>query len=280
MKRILFTLLVVLVLPARSQSIPPPYQISENNVTPPPGTPPPAEPVPASSKPVPDSARGAPASANRNQALIDRLAASNQDLLDLLKKQQAVLEDIQYDRRLQNRQITLIEDRLEDTLQANAALQAQVAKLEAEAAAAASRPSAPESAAAPVKDAAPASVPAPPPPPASYLPAPEPDGAPGTMWWHRLLTISGNESKTSSVFHIAGKQWRVLWHNQDRPGATYKNTSALFISAFPKGDIMPRKVCSQLGSGDDSTEFTGGGDFYLKVEASGGHWEAAVEDFR
>jgi hypothetical protein len=277
MKRILFALLVFLVLPAWSQSISPPYQISENNVTPPPGTPPPAEPV--SSKPGPDS-KSALVSADRNQALIERLAASNQDLLDLLKKQQAVLEDIQYDRRLQNRQITLIEDRLEDTLQANAALQAKVAKLEAEAAAAASRPSAPESPAAPVKDAAPAIVPAPPPPPASYLPAPEPDGAPGTMWWHRLQTLSGDESKTSSVFHIAGKQWRVLWHNQDRPGATYKNTSALFISAFPKGDIMPRKVCSQLGSGDDSTEFTGGGDFYLKVEASGGHWEAAVEDFR
>jgi hypothetical protein len=277
MKRILFVLLVVLVLPARSQSIPPPYQISENNVTPPPGTPPPAEP--ASSKPVPDS-KGATGSEDRNQALIERLAASNQDLLNLLKEQQAVLEDIQYDRRLQNRQITLIEGRLEDTLQANAALQAKVAKLEAEAATAASRPSEPEMPAASVKDAEPAIAPVPPAPPASYLPAPETDGAPGTMWWHRLVTISGDESKTSNVFHIAGKQWRVLWNNQDRPGATYKNTSALFISAFPKGDIMPRKVCSQLGSGGNSTEFTGGGDFYLKVEASGGNWEAAVEDFR
>jgi hypothetical protein len=100
------------------------------------------------------------------------------------------------------------------------------------------------------------------------------------MWWHRLVALSGDDSKNSDQFHISGKQWRVLWHNQDRPGAMYKNTSALFINAFPANDTIPKKICSRLGTGGDSTELTGSGDYYLKVEASGGHWELAVEDFR
>jgi hypothetical protein len=100
------------------------------------------------------------------------------------------------------------------------------------------------------------------------------------MWWHRLLTLSGDDSENSKTFQISGKQWRVLWHNQDRPGDTYKNTSALFISAFPSSDSIPKKVCSQLGTASDATELTGTGEYYLKIEASGGHWELAVEDFR
>jgi hypothetical protein len=72
----------------------------------------------------------------------------------------------------------------------------------------------------------------------------------------------------------------VLWHNQDKPGKEYLNTSALFINAFPKDDTIPQKVCSKLGSGGDSTELDGPGNYYLKIEASGGSWELAVEDFR
>src|SRR5450755_1667657 len=50
------------------------------------------------------------------QKTVDQLTQSNRDLLDLLKKQQAVLEDIQFDRRLQSRQIQSLEERLTDTL--------------------------------------------------------------------------------------------------------------------------------------------------------------------
>ena len=272
MKLLLSVLVVCVAFPAWGQSVPGPYQIAENTAVPPPGTPPPAEPA---------SLRGGHPSSGteKSQAIIDRLAASNQDLLDLLKKQQAVLEDIQYDRRLQNRQITLIEERLENTLQENAALQVKIAKLQTQLADAASKPATPSEVAAPSSPATP-QVPAPPAEPATYLPAPETAGSPGSMWWHRLLTLSGDGSKDSDIFHIAGPQWRVVWHNQDRPGAAYKNTSALFISAFPKNDTIPKKICSQLGSGGDKTEITGSGDYYLKIEASGGHWEAAVEDFR
>ena len=276
MKRFLPVLFAALILPAWSQSVPAPYQIAENNATPPPGTPPPADPATA----PPDKSASA---GNKTQAVIDQLTRSNRDLLDLLKKQQAVLEDIQYDRRLQNRQITLIEERLEDTLQANAALQVKIAKLQTEATDAASRPSTSDSSPVSKVPAAPIPVPTmivPPASPVSYLPGLQSPGAPGTMWWHRLLAVSGDDSKTSGTFHITGRQWRVLWHNQDRSGDTYKNTSALFISAFSPNDTIPKKVCSQLGSGGDSTELTGSGDYYLKVEASGGHWEAAVEDFR
>jgi hypothetical protein len=202
-------------------------------------------------------------------------------LLDLLKQQQAVLEDIQYDRRLQNRQITLVEQRLVDTLQLNATLQAQVAQLKAEARAAVAAPKAAPPPADPSgKTNAPAEASAPPAPPASALLPAEEAGAPGTMWWHRLLALSGGDSQNSPIFHISGKQWRVLWHNEDREGAAYRNTSALFINAFPVHDTIPKKVCSQLGSGGNATEMTGTGDFYLKVEASGGRWELAVEDFR
>jgi hypothetical protein len=72
----------------------------------------------------------------------------------------------------------------------------------------------------------------------------------------------------------------VFWHNQDKPGKASQNTSALFINAFPKDDTIPQKVCSKVGSGGDSTELQGPGNYYLRIEASGGTWELAVEDFR
>jgi hypothetical protein len=172
--------------------------------------------------------------------------------------------------------------RLEESLQQNATLQARIAQLET-AAAAAPAPAAagsPTATNAPAATVAKATEPSAPPPPSTYLPEPEAPGPPGVASWNRILTLSGDDSKTSDLFHIQGKHWRVLWHNQDRPGDTYKNTSALFISAFPKDDNIPKKICSKLGSGGDSTDVTGGGDYYLKVEASGGHWELAVEDFR
>jgi hypothetical protein len=280
MKRFLTVLFAAAILPAFGQSIPAPYQIAQNNATPPADVPPPAETNIAVAAPA--SAKTDHGRDKDSQASLDGLRQSNKELLDLLEKQQKVLEDIQYDRRLQNRQITLIEGRLEDTLQANAALQAQVAKLQEQAAVAKTAPASDAASTAPVPTPATATVtPAPPPPPATYLPAIEADGAPGTMWWHRLLTISGDDSKRSDVFHVTGRQWRVVWHNEDRPGKVYKNTSLLFINAFPNNDTIPKKICSQLGSGGgDTKEITGTGDFYLKVEASGGHWEAAVEDFR
>ena len=220
------------------------------------------------------------------QAAVDRLTKSNSDLLDLLKKQQAVLEDIQFDRRLQSRQIESLEERLEDTLHQNAQLESKIASLEAAAALSAANPptatpggtivgvpTPPQPAPEPVVD-------TPPPPPATYLPQPESEGAPGTKSWHRLFTLKGEDGKNSDLFLVQGRQWRVLWHNQDKPGKAYENTSALFISAFPKDDTIPQKVCSKLGSGGDSTELIGPGNYYLKIEASGGAWELAVEDFR
>ncbi len=220
-----------------------------------------------------------PASSSPDTAAIARLTEANQELLDLLKKQQAVLEDIQFDRRLQNRQISSLEERLEESLQENAQLQAKVAKLEEQISVgpAAETRATPGSSPAPSE---PKPVDAPPPPPTTYLPAPESEGAPGTKSWHRLFMLSGTDGKKSDLFKIEGRQWRVLWHNLDQPGAIYQNTSALFISAFPKDDTIPQNVCSKLGSGGDSTELDGPGEFYLKIDASGGSWELAVEDFK
>jgi hypothetical protein len=271
MKRLSLAFFFAASLSGRSQGVPSPGEMSRETPQPPSAV--------APAKPAKTIA-SAPVSAS--QTSIDRLAQTNADLLDLLKKQQAVLEDIQYDRRLQNRQIQLIEVRLEDTLQQNAKLQAKVDQLQSEAVTAAAHPPAVGAPPA-VADKTPAPEPtpaAPPPPPASYLPDPEPPGPPGMASWRRLFTLSGADGKNSDMFHIEGKHWRVLWHNQDKPGDSFKNTSALFISAFPKGDNIPKKVCSKLGSGGDSTDLNGSGDFYLKIEASGGHWEAAVEDFR
>ena len=212
-------------------------------------------------------------------ASIARLTLSNQDLLDLLKKQQAVLEDIQYDRRLQNRQISSLEERLQEAMQQNGQLQAKVARLEAQL----SITPTPQPASSPTAHFS--TPPEPeaetvPTPPSTYLQPPESEGPPGTKSWHRLFTLSGTENKESQLFHVQGHQWRVLWHNQDRPGESYVNTSALFINALPKNDNIPIKVCSKLGSGGEAPEFNGPGDFSLKIEASGGTWELAVEDFR
>jgi hypothetical protein len=67
------------------------------------------------------------------QASLDELTKSNHDLLDLLKQQQAVLEDIQYDRRLQSRQIQSLEERLEEALTERQQLQDKVDRLELQA---------------------------------------------------------------------------------------------------------------------------------------------------
>ncbi len=213
------------------------------------------------------------------RSAVDQLTQSNRDLLDLLKKQQGVLEDIQYDRRIQSRQIQSLEERLAEALQDNARLQSKVAELAA--AASNSTKAGPAPLTPPPMDPNAAHVVEPPPaPPETYLPKAESEGAPGTKSWHRLLTLKGNDVKTTDIFHIEGRTWRVLWHNQDKAGKSYENTSALFINAFPKDDTIPQKVCSKLGTGGDSSELSGPGNYYLKIEASGGSWELAVEDFK
>jgi TolA-binding protein len=247
----------------------------------------PATPVPATA-PKPAVARKPRllATAVQLQAALDQLTQSNRDLLDLLKKQQAVLEDMQFDRRLQSRQIESLEERLEDALFQNTQLQKKIATLEADAAV--RSPASPAATAAipgatntPPPQPVPIEVAAtPPPPPSTYLPPPDSEGAPGTQSWHRLFTLKGDDTRQSDLFRIQGRTWRVLWHNQDKPGKVYQNTSALFINVFPKDDTIPQKVCSKLGSGGDSTELEGPGNYYLKIEASGGSWELAVEDFR
>jgi len=229
------------------------------------------------------------------QKTVDQLTQSNRDLLDLLKKQQGVLEDMQFDRRLQSRQIESLEERLEDTLYQNNQLQNKVTKLEEDAAVrpaetaatAPPQPAADGTATTPAPP-APAPTPAivdtppqpPPAPPESYLPKEETEHVLGTMSWNRLFTLKGDGSQKTELFQIQGRSWRVQWHNLDKPGKAYVNTSALFINAFPKDDTIPQKVCSKLGTGGDATELEGPGNYYLKIEASGGSWELAVEDFR
>ena len=66
------------------------------------------------------------------------------------------------------------------------------------------------------------------------------------------FTLKGSDNQQSDVFTVHGKLWRVLWHNQDKPGKLFANTSALFINAFPRDDTIPQKVCSKLGTGSDS----------------------------
>jgi hypothetical protein len=255
------------------------FSFAQTNAPAPAATPSPAAPAKLS--------RSA-ATAAELQKAVDQLTQSNRDLLDLLKQQQAVLEDMQYDRRLQSRQIESLEERLEDSLLQNSQLQNKIATLEADASV---RPPAPAVTAPAPPDAMPDSThTAPPepgpapvaetPPPSTYLPPPEEEGMLGTKSWHRLFTLKGEDSRQSDLFHIEGRTWRVLWHNQDKPGKEYVNTSALFINAFPKDDTIPQKVCSKLGSGGDSGELQGPGNYYLKIEASGGAWELAVEDFR
>ncbi len=239
-----------------------------------------ATPAP-SHKPSPAaSSTAAAATAATNAAAIERLTQSNQDLLDLLKKQQAVLEDLQFDRRLQSRQISSLEDRLEETLQQNSQLQVKIAKLETQLSTASTLPPGAATPSATVTTLPAKTADAPPPPPATYLQPAEPEGPPGTKSWHRLFSLSGIDSKNTDVFHVQSRQWRVLWHNQDKEGKEYANTSALFLNAFPKGDTIPQKVCAKVGSGGDITELDGPGNFYLKIEASGGAWELAVEDFK
>jgi hypothetical protein len=224
--------------------------------------------APTASQPAAKTSHS-PVTAAGMQAALDQLTQSNRDLLDLLKKQQTVLEDMQYDRRLQSRQIETLEERLEETLFQNAQLQDKVSNLEANAAV---RPAAPPAAAKPPA--------AETPPPSTYLPPPDSEGTPGTKSWHRLFTLKGEDGRQTDLFQIQGRTWRVLWHNQDQPGKTFQNTSGLFVNAFPRDDTIPQKVCAKVGTGGDSTELEGPGNYYLKIEASGGSWELAVEDFR
>ena len=257
----------------------------------------PSVPKSPSAKPAKSSHSTAPTAQAlaQMQASLDQLTKSNHDLLDLLKQQQAVLEDIQYDRRLQSRQIENLEARLEEALTEKQQLQVQIDHLELQASQnngatpvtpptsppPANPPSVPvvTSVTTPDPNAPPAD--ATPPPPATYLPPECADNPPGQGQpsWHRIVHLNGTDNQQTDVFTVHGKLWRVLWHNQDKPGKLYANTSALFINAFPRDDTIPEKVSSKLGTGGDSTQLQGPGNYYLKVEASGGSWELAVEDF-
>ncbi|MEJ0000545.1 MAG: hypothetical protein WDO13_16135 [Verrucomicrobiota bacterium] len=254
----------------------------------------PATNAPAAKAPSATGTHAArPRTLTQMQTALDQLTQSNHDLLDLLKKQQQVLEDMQFDRRLQSRQIQSLEERMEEALQEKSQLEAEVAKLQADAAV---RPSIPvvnaplagtaskaEEAATNVAGATnvpPADAPdSAAPPPASYLPPPS-EGPPGTAGWHRVFTLKGTDGQKTDPFPIRGKTWRVLWHNQDKPGKVYANTSGLFIDAFPRDDTIPQKVCAKIGTGGDSTELQGPGNYYLRIDASGGSWELAVEELR
>jgi len=271
---------------------------------------PPASPAPSAApasaappaKPKSTHATATAQSQAQLQAALDQLTQTNHELLDLLKKQQAVLEDMQFDRRLQSRQIEALEERLEEALTDKRDLQKKVDHLEVQAS---EHSTPPPTAVAPPTETGPnrGPIPAaptvteattpvtptpppnpalanPPPAPESYLPPPAADGPPGTLTWHRLFTLKGDDNRQTDIFLVRGKNWRVLWHNQDKPGKLYQNTSALFISAFPRDDTIPQKVCSKLGTGSDSAELLGPGNYYLKIEASGGSWEVAVEDYR
>jgi len=225
------------------------------------------------------------------EATIDKLTQSNRDLLDLLKQQQTVLQDLQFDRRQQSRHIQSLEERLEDALQENARLQGKVSGLAAEAEIRTAVPLQPlpnspsatnaaTAAAPPTKSTPPPAANTPPQPPETYLPAPEPEGMPGTKSWHRLFTLKGTEGQKTDFFHIEGRTWRVVWHNQDPDDKKLKGTSGLFIDAFPKDDTIPQHACAKVGTGGDAAELDGPGNYYLKITASGGTWELAVEDFR
>ena len=73
-------------------------------------------PTAGSDAPAPAKLSRSALTAAELQKTVDQLTQSNRDLLDLLKKQQSVLEDMQFDRRLQSRQIESLEERLEDSL--------------------------------------------------------------------------------------------------------------------------------------------------------------------
>ena len=235
-----------------------------------------AQTTPPATQPAP-----APAAVHPPTAAVDRLAQTNADLIDLLKKQQAVLEDIQFDRRLQSRQIQSLEERLQETLIENTQLKNKMDRLSA----AGSMPNTTPQDGTLTGTATKSAIldPAVPPPapaaPVSTLP-PAPPETPGVPSWHRLFVLSGKDSRSTDLFQVHGRQWRVVWNNQDPDGKAYKNTSALFISAFPKDDTIPQKVSAKLGSGGDTTQLQGPGNYYLKIEASGGSWELAVEDFQ
>ena len=115
-------------------------------------------------------------------------------------------------------------------------------------------------------------------PPGSYLP-PAPPEISGEKSWHRLFTLKGGETKQTELFHIQGKTWRVVWHNQDPDDKKLKGTSGLFIDAYPKDDTIPQHACAKVGTGTDTSELQGPGNYFLKITASGGSWELAVEDF-
>lgn len=249
-------------------------------------TPPPVskpDKVDKTDKPAPAKPATKSTTTSQMQANIDRLTQSNRDLLDLLKQQQAVLQDLQFDRRQQSRHIQSLEERLTDALQQNALLQKKVGDMATEAAV---RPivqfqsSPTNSAANTPPQPPPVSEPIPPPkPPDTYLPPAPPQGLDGKSW-HRLFVLKGTDGRQTDVFNIRGRTWRLVWHNQDPDDKKLHNTAGLFVDAFPKDDTIPQHACAKVGSGGDIADLVGPGDYYLKITASGGSWELAVEDFR
>ena len=234
-----------------------------------------------------------PTTTAQMQATIDQLTQSNRDLLDFLKKQQAVLQDIQFDRRLQSRQIQSLEERLEDALSRKMrSCKARLPRSKpmppcvpprlATSAEFAHRPlrsrlntsPMPTPARRPVADATPA---------ARDLPAPARIGgrARNQIVAPAFHAERRRQQTDRSVPYPRPDVAGALAQPGQTDGKVYANTSALFINAFPKDDTIPQKVCAKLGSGGDSTELQGPGNYYLKIEASGGYgnwpWKISAE---
>lgn len=83
--------------------------------------------------------------------------------------------------------------------------------------------------------------------------------------WHNVLSLKGENSKTSQVFNITGNEWKISWQATAPKGREDEFIIILFDKANP--DIS-EIIVNEVGNTKDYVYLQGQGKFYLMVTTS------------
>ncbi|MDH5704348.1 MAG: hypothetical protein OEY99_09050 [Aigarchaeota archaeon] len=98
--------------------------------------------------------------------------------------------------------------------------------------------------------------------------------------WYKVATFKGTYSKTTDVFEVRGKRFRLTWSIS---GAGQWTVFGFFC--YPEGKNTgfvgtPMMVTGSKQTTDSTIVYEGPGKFYLEVNAGNlDGWEIMVEDF-
>ncbi len=106
------------------------------------------------------------------------------------------------------------------------------------------------------------------------------DGPPGTMTWHRLVTFERHGGETNRSVPHPGQDMARRVAQPGQTGKSLREHQCTFHQRVSARRYHSAEGVREIGLGRRQNGTPRPGNYYLKIEASGGSWELAVEDFR